>query len=151
MKNLELLIPQAKTEPTDQWRWATVTVSAPLRIRLDGETEALDITPDSLVGPLAVGSRVWTQTSGRRIIVAGVAGGAGAPGEAPEHELYEHTQSTPASTWTITHNLGRIPISFEVRMSDGAIADGYSIIHTEPGVSTTLLFDLTFAGTARLS
>jgi hypothetical protein len=154
MKNLELLIPQAKTEPTDKWRWATVTAVSPLRIRLDGEAEPLDITPDTLAGPLSVGDRVWTQTSGRRILVAGVSGGDGGGsggGEPSQPEQYEFTQSDPASTWTIPHHLGRSPISVEVRMSDGAIADGYSIIHTEPGVSTTLVFDIAFSGSARLS
>lgn len=83
MNNLDLLIPQAQREATDTWRWATVTATGPLRIRLDGETDALDITPDNTIGPLAVGDRVWTQTSGRRILVTGRAGGIPVPSATP--------------------------------------------------------------------
>lgn len=78
MKNLDLLIPQPMRE-LDQWRWATVTATAPLRIRLDGETDPLDITPDNTFGPVAVGDRVWTQQTGRRILVTGKANGLTLP------------------------------------------------------------------------
>jgi microcystin-dependent protein len=74
VKNLELLIPQKYVAP-DVWRWATVTAIGPLRIRLDGESEPLDITPDNTIGPVSVGTRVWTQTNGRRILVIGAANG----------------------------------------------------------------------------
>lgn len=40
------------------FRWATVTQASPLRIRLDGETSPLDLTPDTLVAILAVSNRV---------------------------------------------------------------------------------------------
>lgn len=43
------------------WSWATVTATAPLRVKLDGETSALNITPDKLVSGLAVNDRVWVQ------------------------------------------------------------------------------------------
>lgn len=56
--------------------WATVTATSPLRIRLDGDSTALPITPDSIVAPLAlaVGDRVRVEISRRRVIVHGRAG-----------------------------------------------------------------------------
>jgi microcystin-dependent protein len=79
MRNLDLLIPR-DDKPTERWTWATVTQSSPLRIRLDGETAALDITPENLAGILLPGERVWVQISGRRVLVTGRNGGsAGVP------------------------------------------------------------------------
>jgi len=58
------------------WRWATVTQSDPLRIRLDSDTAALPVTPASVVrGPLDVDTRVWVQIIGKRVIVVGAAQG----------------------------------------------------------------------------
>lgn len=62
----EYLLP-ASPEPGDRWRWATVTGVDPVRVRLDGETAPLDITPDVL-GPVRVGDRVWCQQHGRRLV-----------------------------------------------------------------------------------
>lgn len=57
------------------FRWATVTQAWPaaLRIRLDGDTLELPMTPDTLDSPntYLVGSRVWVQIAGRRVIVLG--------------------------------------------------------------------------------
>jgi len=75
MKNLDLLIPD--TEPTiDRFTWATVTDTSPVRIRLDGETVPLDITPDCLIdeGWLDLGRRVWCQVYGRRVLIHGQVG-----------------------------------------------------------------------------
>lgn len=59
------------------YRWATVTQTDPLRIRLDGDTTALPVTPENLTGEeQAVGARVWVQFYGRRILVLGASGGA---------------------------------------------------------------------------
>lgn len=57
--------------------WATVTALGPLRIRLDGDTSALPVTPDSLVDPLllAVSDRVRVELSNNRALVLGAAGG----------------------------------------------------------------------------
>lgn len=49
----------------------TVTSAAPRRVRLDGETAAVDADPITLA-PLAVGDRVWVQIHRRQIIVLGV-------------------------------------------------------------------------------
>lgn len=61
------------------FKWAAVTANSPLRIKMDGDTAALAITPDSLVDPLtlSVGDRVRVELSLRKIVVHGVANGAG--------------------------------------------------------------------------
>lgn len=63
------------------WRWATVTQQSPLRIRLDGETDPLPVTPDTLLTTerMAVGDRVWVQLYGRRVVVVGRANALAAP------------------------------------------------------------------------
>lgn len=78
MRNLDLLIPRSE-KPTERWTWATVTQASPLRIRLDGESAALSITPENLAGALVAGERVWVQVSGRRTLVVARAGGMGVP------------------------------------------------------------------------
>ena len=66
---------------TDSWTWAVVTQADPLRVRLEHDTDPLNLTPDSLVGGVVVGRRVWVQMTGGRVIVHGVAGGSEWPGE----------------------------------------------------------------------
>lgn len=55
--------------------WGTVTATSPLRVQIDGDAAALDITPDTLVDPatLTVGARVRCESANRRLIVHGVA------------------------------------------------------------------------------
>jgi len=60
---------------TDTWTWATVTQSSPLRIKVDGDTSALDATTDNLVGSLAVDDRVRVHLHSDGIIVTGLQGG----------------------------------------------------------------------------
>lgn len=78
MRNLDLLIPQKPVEK-DIYTWGTVTATNPLRIRLDGDMEPLDFTPDALIRETVVDARVWCQMHGRRLIVIGSAGGPPAP------------------------------------------------------------------------
>ena len=66
----------SREAPTSSFRWATVTQASPLRVRLDGDTLALPITPDTLVAGLAINNRVWCQIYGRRLILLGKAQGA---------------------------------------------------------------------------
>ena len=61
---------------TDTWTWATVTQATPLRIKVDGDTSALDATTDNLVGSLAVDDRVRVHLHSDGIIVTGIQGGA---------------------------------------------------------------------------
>ena len=60
---------------TDTWTWATVTQATPLRIKVDGDTSALDATTDNLVGSLAVFDRVRVHLHSDGIIVTGLQGG----------------------------------------------------------------------------
>jgi len=60
---------------TDTWTWATVTQASPLRIKVDGDTSALDATTDNLVGSLAVDDRVRVHLHSDGIIVTGIQGG----------------------------------------------------------------------------
>ena len=62
---------------TDTWTWATVTQASPLRIKVDGDTTALDATTDNLVGSLAVDDRVRVHLHADGIIVTGLQGGGG--------------------------------------------------------------------------
>jgi len=64
---------------TDTWTWATVTQASPLRIKVDGDTTALDATTDNLVGSLAVDDRVRVHLHSDGIIVTGVQGGYPTP------------------------------------------------------------------------
>lgn len=49
-------------------RWATVTGTAPLRVRLDGEPTELPTAPWGLLAGLTTGDRVWTQITGRQVV-----------------------------------------------------------------------------------
>lgn len=82
MKGLKLLASMLNSTPDiSLWSWATVTDDSPLRVQLDGEDAALDITPDTLVGGLGVGTRVWVQLvtnpnptrTYRRLVILGAA------------------------------------------------------------------------------
>jgi len=61
--------------------WATVTQASPLLVKLDSDTDPLDITTDTLVAGLAVNDRVWVQlvtnsdpaSRSRRVVVIGKA------------------------------------------------------------------------------
>lgn len=60
--------------PSSTFRWATLTDLSPLRVRLDGESVELPITPECLVHPsvLTEGARVWVQLFGSRLLIHGV-------------------------------------------------------------------------------
>lgn len=62
---------------TSTFNWATVTDIDPLRIRVDGDSAELLLTPETLVDPaaLAVDVRVRVELSDRRIIIHGLAAG----------------------------------------------------------------------------
>jgi microcystin-dependent protein len=59
------------------FKWATVTVLTPLAIKLDGDTAALAMVPDSLVDPktLSIGSRVRVELSMRKVVIHGISSG----------------------------------------------------------------------------
>lgn len=77
MSLAEVIAQASKPQPpASSWKWGTVTATAPLRVRLDGDDDALDITPDALA-VVGVGDRVWCQLHGatakKRLIILGKA------------------------------------------------------------------------------
>ncbi len=59
------------------WTWMTVTSTNPLRIKYDHEDEELDLEPDSAIGEVLVGDRVFVKMrSGETPVIVGRAGGA---------------------------------------------------------------------------
>jgi hypothetical protein len=71
------IFPQETVDSPPPFRWATVTQVSPLRIRLDGDTTALPMTPENLAGSVGVGSRVLVQFLGRRVLVVALGAGNG--------------------------------------------------------------------------
>jgi len=93
---------------TDTWTWATVTQASPLRVKVDGDTSALDATTDDLVGSLAVSDRVRVHLHADGIIVTGLQGGVvGTP---------EATAATP-NTLALRDGDGQL------KAADGVAAD----------------------------
>lgn len=69
--DLDLLLPEESAGSS--WRWGTVTQVSPLRVKLDGDSAALAVTPDSLVPISATNGRVWCQLVARKVIIHGCA------------------------------------------------------------------------------
>lgn len=62
--------------------------------------------------------------------------------------IYTFTQTTPATTWTIVHNLGHFPAGVSVRLSSGANIEPSRV---DVDVNTTVLtFSGPYSGTAEL-
>lgn len=99
MNNLELLIPNAPNKGRDWWTWATVTQASPLRIRLDGDTDPLDMTPQSLTGALRIGDRVWVQGNLRSVVVHEKAGGS--EFLIPTGSVQMFASTTPPAGWLV--------------------------------------------------
>ena len=98
---------------TDTWTWATVTQASPLRIKVDGDTTALDATTDNLVGSLAVDDRVRVHLHSDGIIVTGLQGGVVGTTEA--------TAAT-ANTLALRDGDGRL------QAADGVAADDVATV-----------------------
>lgn len=60
------------------FKWGTITALSPLAVKLDGDSAALSLIPDTLVDPttLWVGARVRVELSLRRVVIHGVNNGA---------------------------------------------------------------------------
>lgn len=65
----EMLI--ARPVETDNWRWGRIVSVNPLRVQLDGDSEPLIATPDSLVH-CVTGDRVRCHVYNRRVTVMGM-------------------------------------------------------------------------------
>jgi hypothetical protein len=64
------------------FKWATVIAVSPVRIKLDGDTSTLALTPESLIDPLllAVNDRVRVELSLRKVVIHGKSSGSRFPG-----------------------------------------------------------------------
>lgn len=71
LSDFDILLPQPVPGPGMVTRWGAVTGVAPLRVRLDGDTDPLAITPDSLIPALTVGDRVLCLRTGRQLVILG--------------------------------------------------------------------------------
>ena len=100
---------------TDTWTWATVTQATPLRIKVDGDTTALDATTDNLVGSLAVLDRVRVHLHSDGIIVTGLQGGASGGG-------------TPEATAATANTLAKRDGSGQLKVADGVADDDVATV-----------------------
>lgn len=126
MNNLDLLIP-VRPESGERWTWATVINGNPLRIRLDGDEDPLDITPDCLYAEPVAGQRVWAQLVGRRVIVhAPTRGGASADGtvDGNADAVATFTFAVPSKSWLMTHNLNDPAPTVVLKDTTGAVCVG---------------------------
>ena len=98
---------------TDTWTWATVTQATPLRIKVDGDTTALDATTDNLVGSLAVFDRVRVHLHSDGIIVTGIQGG-----------VVGTTEATSATANTLALRDG----SGQLKAADGVADDDVATV-----------------------
>lgn len=73
--------------------------------------------------------------------------GADGPPGVPGGSRYNHTQSTPASVWTVTHNLGYEPLFATVIVAQEDVSDGVDIFHTSTN-SLTISFSQPVSGKA---
>lgn len=64
---------------------------------------------------------------------------------------YTHTQAIASSVWDIVHDLGWDPAGVQVFDDTGAEIDGGVVTYLVPGSVLRIAFDISFAGTARLT
>lgn len=70
----ELLIPQVGDGPMDTFRFATVTSTRPVRVRVDGDSSET-AAPPVLLAAAGTGDRVLVQFHGRQLFLVGKVGG----------------------------------------------------------------------------
>ncbi len=83
--------------------WGTVTAVSPLRVRLDGDVDALAFTPESLIDPaaLAVDDRVRVEVSRRRVLIHGMAGGSPVVERIPAGHIGHTARSSAPAGWLL--------------------------------------------------
>ncbi len=75
-------------------------------------------------------------------------GGTGGP---VGPQAYRYTQNTPATVWTINHNLGFDPAGITVVDTDAYVRDGFAVQFLTAGQTIRLAFDQPIAGAAYIS
>jgi hypothetical protein len=101
--------------------------------------------------PVTVNARVWNVTVRDRVVRVALVVRQGPPGppgsgEAADLAGYVHTQASPATVWTINHNLGRKPIV--TLLSTGGVEFDGQLTHVSINQAVINLSSAV-AGTAR--
>lgn len=84
------------------------------------------------------------------VVVKSYAGGTSGETPEPTDSSYTHIQSQPATTWSISYDLGKLPVFYTVEVNNNG-----SNVRIEPAsvnlntTSATLTFSKAFSGTAR--
>lgn len=120
----------------DSWMWGTVTQASPLRVRLDGDTVALTVTPDPLTVGLVTGDRVYCQIRGRRLVVWG----RSPAGNVTIRRGKSTVTTASDGRASITHNLGVVPAAVIVSLygnSDGGTTAPSQIVVATGATTTT--------------
>lgn len=156
MKSSDLIISAAVAQARDStavMRYADVTAVAGRTITVDlGGVEVSGIPCiGSYVEPL-VGDRAWLVMQGSTLAAIGSGTLTGTPASAASF-AYTHTQGSPASTWSITHNLGWRP---NVQVFDSGGTEVFGAITHDSVNSLTITFTAggapsAFSGVAYLS
>lgn len=84
---------------------------------------------------------------GGPLVVYGVTEGPRGP-MGPLNDGFEHVQATPASTWSVTHTLGRYPLSCEIVIADQVV---FSDVEYPDQFTVVVTFAVPQAGTLRLT
>jgi len=129
-------------------KYVTVTQKKNVSVVTEPATEILEIHDPGVAGPANV-LTVGTVTVGTASVnITGVAPSQTLNFVLPAGASYIHNQSTSASTWTISHNLGFFP-SVNVVDSGGTTVIGDVSYITENQVSIS--FSAAFGGKAYFS
>jgi microcystin-dependent protein len=81
--------------------WGTVTAISPLRVKLDGDTTAIPVAPDSLIdsAKLVVSDRVRLELSNNSLIVTGKSGGLASSSGSPAGSILAWVSNTIPSNY----------------------------------------------------
>jgi hypothetical protein len=90
---------------------------------------------------------VQVQVAGSPTVVYGVAAGPAGP-MGPINAGFQWNQPTPAATWSITHTLGRYPLSCEITINGEVV---YSDVEYPDPFTVVVTFASPQAGTLRLT
>lgn len=114
----------------------------------EGPTEVIEIHDPGVAGPANV-LTVGTVTTGpAAVTITGTAPSQTINFVLPTGGSYIHTQSTSASTWTITHNLGYYPAVSVVDSGGNVVIGDVNYISIN---AVSVSFNASFGGKAYLS
>lgn len=114
-----------------------------------------------VVSPDTASVDVLAETASRPVVVLvepgipgkdGIDGIDGAPGATgppgPINSGFQHTQVSPAATWSVTHTLGRYPLSCEITVAGEVV---FSDVNYPDAFTVVVTFATPQAGTLRLT